>query len=186
MRTNRVFIPKLDAKESKNYYIRLSLEMLLDARYNPFTNVNNGGNEDGNYNSFKVYTGWAFVPIGVTLYDNNDNPICHYDNSDIAKLAAMGHLSYAKGKWANGAASFGDAWLEYYDVNDLKESSGILGWKANRHCIGRPDNSARYNTAHFGSAKSFYIYDSFKQMADGEYIPYPTNGVFGNYHLCRY
>lgn len=178
MRTNRVFIPKLSATDIKAYYIRLSLEMLLDARYNPFTNADNDGNEDGNYNSFKVCTGWALVPIGVTLYDSNNSPICHYDNSEVAKSASIGHLGYAKGKWVNGAASFGDAWLEYYNPDDLKENAGILGWKANRHCIGRPDYKGRINTAHFGSAKNFYIYDSFKQMADGEYMPYPADGGY--------
>ncbi|MCM1022335.1 MAG: hypothetical protein NC403_09050 [Muribaculaceae bacterium] len=178
MRTNKVFIPKLSEADAKAYYIRLSLEMLLDPRYNPFSDASNGGNEDGNYKNFKAYTGWAFVPIGVTIYDSNDNPICHYDNSEVAKSASIGHLAYAKGKWVSGEASFGDAWLEYYDPKDMKDDAGILGWKANRHCIGRPDNSARINTAHFGSAKSFYIYDSFKQMADGEYMPYPTDGGY--------
>lgn len=37
MRTYRTFIPKLSEKDSEKYYIRLSMDMLLDARYNPFT-----------------------------------------------------------------------------------------------------------------------------------------------------
>lgn len=178
MRTNRVFLPALTEEERKAYYVRVSLEMLLDARYNPFTEPTNGGNEDGNYNNMKVCTGWAFVPVAITLYDDQDNPVCHYDNSGIANKAAIGHLGYARGKWLPGAASFGDAWLEYYDVNDQQESAGILGWKANRHCIGRPDNLARINTTYFGSYNKFYIFDSFKKMADGEYIPYPEKSGY--------
>ena len=166
MQTNRVFLPKLSSEGEKSYYVRLSLEMLLDARYNPFTDGTNDGNESGNYDDMKVCTGWAFVPIAVNLYDGNGNAICHYVNSHNAKGACKGHLVYAKGRWESGQASFGDAYLEYYDPQDVAESAGILGWKANRHCIGRPNFI------------NISIYDSFKKMADGEYIPYPTQGGY--------
>lgn len=165
MRTNRVFLPKLSSDDMKKYRVRLSLEMLMDARYNPFKDANDG-NEEGNYNSVKVWTGWAFVPIAVTIYDDNGTAICHYVNSNIATGASVGHLVHAAGSWVPGAGSFGDAYLEYYDPSDLRESAGIQGWKANRHCMGRPGVS---NTV---------IYDSFKQMADGEYMPYPPNGGY--------
>ena len=178
MRTNRVFLPKLATEDAKKYYVRLSLEMLLDARYNPFTDGNNDGNEAGNYNGFKVWTGWAFVPVGVTLYDNNGNPISHYVNSPIAHSAAVGHLGWAKGSWQSGAASFGDAYLEYYDPSDLEENAGILGWNANRHCIGRPDSEVRRNSKYCGQYGMPSIFDSFKQMPDGEYMPYPEQGGY--------
>ena len=164
-RTNKVFLPKLSSEGEKSYYVRLSLEFLLDARYNPFTEAKDG-NEAGNYDSMKVCTGWAFIPIAVNLYDNEGNVLCHYVNSHNAKGACKGHLGYAKGKWESGAASFGDAYLEYYNTDDLAENTGILGWKKNRHCIGRPN---------FANTQ---IYDSFKSMADGEYMPYPTQGGY--------
>ena len=165
MVTNKVFLPTLSSEAQKSYYVRLSLEMLLDARYNPFTEANDG-NEAGNYYEMKEDTGWAFVPIAVNLYDAAGNAVCHYVNNFNAKGATKGHLAWAKGRWESGAASFGDAYLEYYDPNDVAENAGILGWKANRHCIGRP---------YF---RNICIYDSFKQMADGEYIPYPTQGGY--------
>ena len=165
MRTNKVFLPKLSSEGEKSYYVRLSLEFLLDARYNPFTEAKDG-NEAGNYDSMKVSTGWAFIPIAVNLYDSAGNVLCHYVNSHNAKGACKGHLGYAKGRWESGAASFGDAYLEYYNTDDLEENTGILGWKKNRHCIGRPNF---INTQ---------IYDSFKSMADGEYMPYPTQGGY--------
>ena len=166
MRSGKVFIPKLSSEGEKSYYIRLSLEMLLDARYNPFTDGTNEGNEEGNYGDMKICTGYAFVPVAVNIYDQEGNALCHYVNVQNAKGACKGHIAYAKGKWESGAASFGDAYLEYYDPQDLAESAGILGWKNNRHCIGRPN------------FKSISIYDSFKQMADGEYIPYPPQGGY--------
>jgi len=165
MKTHRVFLPALSSEGQKSYYVRLSLEMLLDARYNPFTEAKDG-NEADNYNLMKRCTGWAFIPIAVNMYDGEGNAICHYVNSHNAKGACKGHLGYAKGKWENGAANFGDAYLEYYNADDLKNNTGILGWKKNRHCIGRPFFA------------NIQIYDSFKSMADGEYMPYPTQGGY--------
>lgn len=167
MKTHRVFLPALSSEGQKSYYVRLSLEMLLDARYNPFTEGNDG-NEGGNYNGVKTQTGYAFVPIAVNIYDSAGNAVCHYDNSSIAKGGTKGHLAYCKGSWVSGEGGFGSAYLEYYDPNDLWESAGICGWKKNRQCIGRP---GRGNV-------DVMLYDSFKQMADGQYMPYPTQGGY--------
>ena len=170
MKSNKVFLPALSEEGKKSYYIRLSLEMLLDARYNPFTDGSNEYNEGDHYDRMKTRTGFAFVPVAVNMYDNEGNAICHYVNSHIAKSAKKGRLAYCTGKWEPGAAVFGDAYLEYYDPSDLWESAGILGWKKNRQCFGRPGK---------GSAQSeVIIYDTFKQMADGEYMPYPTQGGY--------
>lgn len=167
MKTHRVFLPALSSEGQKSYYVRLSLEMLLDARYNPFTEGNDG-NEGGNYEGVKGQTGYAFVPIAVNVYDSEGNAVCHYDNSSIAKGGTKGHLAYCKGSWVSGEGGFGSAYLEYYDPNDLWESAGICGWKKNRQCIGRP---GRGNV-------DVVLYDSFKQMADGQYMPYPTQGGY--------
>lgn len=167
MKTHRVFLPALSSEGQKSYYVRLSLEMLLDARYNPFTE-GNGGNEGDNYEGVKTQTGYAFVPIAVNVYDSEGNAVCHYDNSSIAKGGTKGHLAYCKGSWVSGEGGFGSAYLEYYDPNDLWESAGICGWKKNRQCIGRP---GRGNV-------DVVLYDSFKQMADGQYMPYPTQGGY--------
>lgn len=167
MKTHRVFLPALSSEGQKSYYVRLSLEMLLDARYNPFTE-GNGGNEGDNYEGVKTQTGYAFVPIAVNIYDSAGNAVCHYDNSSIAKGGTKGHLAYCKGSWVSGEGGFGSAYLEYYDPNDLWESAGICGWKKNRQCIGRP---GRGNV-------DVVLYDSFKQMADGQYMPYPTQGGY--------
>jgi hypothetical protein len=175
MKTRRAFLPSLGS-ESAGYKVRLTLEMLLDTRYNPFTDGNDG-NEGGNYNDVKVWTGWAFVPVGVTIYDITGNAICHYVNKPIAESSAMGHMGYTKGTWESGAATYGDAWLEYYSTQDREEDAGIQGWKANRHCIGRPDHDNHRNVQ-YGTGYRFDIFDSFLNMADGEYMPYPTQGGY--------
>ena len=169
MRTNKVFLPALSEEGQKSYYVRLTLEMLLDARYNPFTEGDDY-NEGGNYDRMKTRTGYAFVPVAINMYDSNGNAVCHFENSHIAKSAKKGRLAYCKGDWVSGAGGFGSAYLEYYDPSDLWENAGILGWKKNRQCFGRPGKCS--------AQTEVIIYDTFKQMADGEYIPYPTHGGY--------
>ena len=85
MKTHRVFIPKLEEAERSRYYLRLSMEMLIDARYNPFTDANDG-NEKGNYNDMKDKFNFVTVPATVTLYNEDGNALMHYSNA-----AVMGH-----------------------------------------------------------------------------------------------
>ncbi|MEG1159196.1 MAG: hypothetical protein RSD70_02300 [Acidaminococcaceae bacterium] len=164
LRTNRVFIPKLDDESMKKYKVRLVEEIVIDARYNPFSGSTNG-NDEGNDHTVKVCSGFVFVPAKVTLYDANGKALYHYSNKEAAVGATVGHLGYSKGKWISGEDPGGDCWLEYYKPEDLGEDAGIRGWTSNRHCVGRPDGKGgRINTK---------IYDSFKKMAAGEYMTYP-------------
>ncbi len=201
MKTHRVFIPKLSSADQKKYYLKLCLEMLLDARYNAFTDFNDN-NEQGNCDAFKVWTGWAFVPVGITLYDSNGTAISHFVNRPKTISGTQGNIYWSTLEstsvygqqpavsWQPGEASFGDCWLEYYDPNDLAESAGILGWHKNRQNIGRPDVDGRkggatggmvdYTKGYFPSWDygNFYMYESFKQQPEGEFIPYPANGGY--------
>ena len=178
--TNRVFLPKLDDASAKKYKVRVAAEICIDARYNPFSG-STSGNDEGNSDMLKVCSAFVFIPAKITLYDAEGNELYHYRNLDAAQDATEGYLGYSRGEWVAGADPGGDCWLEYYNPADLEEDAGIMGWKANRHCIGRPDGK--------GGRISAEIYDSFKKMDDGEYMPYPpvagylevriNNGVLG-------
>lgn len=174
MRTERVRIPALSEEDAKDFYLRLTLGMLLDTRYNPFEEAGDG-NEAGNYNKLKLLSSWAMVPVAVNLYDDAGNAVSHYENN--WRGASSGHLRYARGKWVAGEDTEGKARLEWYDPDDLKKGSGIQGWQNNRHCIGRPDTARRIeNGDNPGSGKTFVMFESFKRMDDGEYMPYPPEG----------
>ena len=162
--TNRVFLPKLDSASKDKYKVRVVEEVLIDARYNPFSG-STSYNDDGNDNLVKTRSGFVFIPAKITLYDGNGNALYHYSNKETAAGATKGHMAYNKGKWVSGADPGGDCWLEYYNPDNLGEDAGIRGWQGNRHCIGRPDGrGGRIGTS---------IFDSFKKMDDGEYMPYP-------------
>lgn len=168
--TNRAYLPTLSASDAKTFRVRVVTEILADPRYNPFEQ-SGGGNEGGNYDNIKARTGWAFIPVAITIYDASGKALYHYDNKEIAEGGVHGYIGSGEGTWKAGAGTFGDAWLSYYDPDDLKENTGILGWKKNRHCIGTPYGK-------LSDGKEFYMFDSFKKMADGQYIPYPPTGGY--------
>ena len=164
-KTHKVFVPKLDEDSRKKYKIRVLEEILIDARYNPFSG-STSGNDEGNDHTLKVCSGFVFIPAKITLYDAEGKALLHYSNKSTATGAEVGHLGYSKGTWVPGADPGGDCWLEYYNPQDLAEDAGVRGWQGNRHCIGRPDGK--------GGRPWKPIYDSFKKMDPGEYLPYPN------------
>ncbi len=166
--TNRAYLPTLRAEDAKRYFVRVVEEVLIDARYNPFSGSTSGNDNDYD-NRLKICSAFVFIPVKITLYDaaTGGNALYHYSNRETAAGAAKGSLSALgnSGKWVAGADPGGDCWLEYYNPDDLAEDCGIRGWQGNRHCIGRPDGR--------GGRIGLTWYSSFKNIDDGEYMPYP-------------
>lgn len=187
MKSPKAFIPTLSPGARSKFYLRLTLPMLLDMRYNPFTSADNN-NESGYTDDLKANSAWIFIPVGINLYAP-DGTIYHYENRKRTISATQGSLSYAMrgGEWVEGAAVFGRCWLEYYDPSDkIKGSTAATQWAENRQNIGRPDDGdrddgkGRVATAGLrffqDHNRKFRIYESFKQMPAGEFIFYPPKG----------
>ena len=167
MKTRRVFLPAITQAERSRYYIRLTQEILCDVRYNPFVEVggpNNQDNEQSNYNNMNAWFGYVMIAASVNLYNENGVAIWHYTNESVARSTdKMGSIIITQGEWRQGADPSHSTYLEWYDPDDRKESCGVGGWKANRHCIGL-------------STKE--LYKTFKKMDDGQYMPYPPEGGY--------
>lgn len=170
--SERVFLPALAEADRASRYVRLTQELLADTRYNPFNDADSG-NCNANTELLKGGGTWAFIPVAVTIYGDDGEPLCHYDNSNVTRLSAIGAPRRVYGKWVDGPAAYGDAWLAYYDPEDLKKNTGLLGWQTNRHNIGRPDAWTRHTTGYGNPPGDFIITSSFRKMPRGEYMPYP-------------
>lgn len=170
MRTKRTPVQLLDAIERNRYFLRLRMDMMLDMRYNPFTQAARM-NEEGNQGTADYRFNYVQVPATVTLYDETGKALMHYTNSSITRRTDLrGALSTATlGEWKEGPAPYQSCWLEWYNPQDRHKSSGILGWKTNRHNIGTSLQD---------------IYESFKKLDSGQYIPYPPQG--GYVEVCIY
>jgi hypothetical protein len=185
LKTKRMYIPALDEDARNEYLIRVVEEMMIDARYNPFNEADKH-NESGNDKTLKKYSSFVFTPARITLYDDSGNAIYHYKNKTIALTSSYGILRETIGEWVAGADTSGDCFLEYYDKENPNKNCGITGWKANRPCIGRPDGGLDITglESNGGTRKKFKSYESFKKLADGQYLKYPPVGGYLEIEIC--
>lgn len=169
LRSHRVWLPSIDSSTSSNSYLRLSVEMMIDFRYNPFSS--DKGNLENVNEWVSKRSAFAFVPVTAIIYDAEGHPILYYDNRSSAYFANVGDLFFSDGAWKSvgNDQEVPTSQLEWYDLSDIRERSGICqGFRANRHCIGRPDGR-------YGRPPLRYS-PLFKNMPDGEYMPYPPRG----------
>lgn len=187
MRSERVYVP--ENPHGERYLLRLDMEMLVDARYNPFEQP--GDDLWGeNYDKLDSWTSHLMVPAILNLCDADGNVLMHYDNTHAAKRLGTSGEGYdgllnMAGKWNAGKSelqrmmdgqehnpnySMTDLcafWLEWYDP-ERKYSGALGGWKKNRHNIGVP--AAGVN-------------EVIKNIASGEYIAYPPKGGYLEIHI---
>lgn len=141
------------SQDAAAYKLKISLDMLFDVRYNPFEQ-SSLHNEEGNHSKMVNWMNFAYVPVKIELLDSFGKVIKHYDNSAVMLSSKFA----AAAAWVDGAASWGDAWLGYYDSSNRKSASGLGGWQTNKQCIGyfRDD-----------------LPEIFSRRGNGEFIPLP-------------
>ena len=196
--TKRMYLPPLSSDDQEQNYIRIVMEMLCDPRYNPFEDApeDGEGNENANYADFLSWAQQAFVPVAIVLYDANGTALYHYTNSSITSHGSPANTvaGCARRKsgnttidgWVSGNASFGDAWLAYYDTDlDIVEGQGCLGFKANRQNFGKPwaegrkaSKRKKYYKDLSNNTQDWWFFESFKKVPDGQFIPYPPAGGY--------
>jgi hypothetical protein len=198
MTTKRMYLPELDSDGQEQNYIRIVMEMLADPRYNPFEDApkDGDGNENANYKEYLSWAQQAFIPVAIVLYDAAGNALYHYTNNSITSHGSPANTvaGCARRKsgnttidgWVSGEASFGDAWLAYYDTDlDIVEGQGCLGFKANRQSFGKPwaegktaSKRQKYYKDLTNAKRDWWFFESFKKSPNGQYIPYPPAGGY--------
>ena len=129
---DRPYLANIGSDRS-NYKLKISLKVLFDPRYNPFEESANE-NEKGNYEEQQHRANFAYIPIKLTLRGEDGAAKYHLVNKgvkDSTSYASFGNLVY----WSSGEASWGDAWLCWYN-DDRKKASGLTGWSTNKQLIG--------------------------------------------------
>lgn len=157
-----------------DYRLRINLNLLFDVRYNPFEsegNYNdnakwynglfNWSSHDGPYQNMQDWCNFGYVPIKLSLVDSAGNALYHYENRQV--LDSSGYDYSGKARWVAGAASWGQAYLCYYDFEDRKSKTGFGGWKSNKQIIGYYRDG---------------LPDKWKTIEDGEYIDLPPVGGY--------
>ena len=168
----RVFLGNVSYRRT-HYRLRINLDLLFDVRYNPFESEGdyndnaswynglfNWSKHDGPYQNMQDWCNFGYVPIKLTLEDEAGNALYHFENRSILDSS---DCKQTGARWVAGAASWGDAYLCYYDSDDRKSKTGFGGWKSNKQIIGyyRDD-----------------LPEKWKSLDDGEYIPLPPGGGY--------
>lgn len=175
MRTNRVYLPPLAAGDAGKYYLRVKLGMLLDPRYNPFTEASKY-NEKGNYDDFNDKLHQMMVPARLRIYDDSGNVVLHYVKDwkgqlDAGFKAMTFYRSLGSWKDASVEETDSDFMFMWYDADDFSGGCAALGWKDNRQSFISAA-MAPFLSAVAGAA----FMPSFGKLGEGEYIPYPEKG----------
>lgn len=175
----------VEGSSDRQYRLRLTMDLMVDARYNPFEEAGSG-NEQGNQELLKVRTSYLMVPAIVTLYDERGAAIAHYSNRDDAHgMWGTSHPGFTMGEWVTGAdplrsrvmkpsangltAEDVSCWLEWYDPETLAgdKSNCVGGWQTNRHCFGQAYPVGQKIEGHF-----------LVNAPKGQYLPYPTRSGY--------
>lgn len=157
-----------------DYKLRINLNLLFDVRYNPFeqegdyndnakwyNGLFNWSKHDGPFQNMQDWCNFGYVPIKLSLVDSAGNALYHYENRQV--LDSNGYDHSGKAKWVAGAASWGQAYLCYYDFDDRKSKTGFGGWKSNKQMIGYYRDG---------------LPEKWKTIDDGEYVDLPPVGGY--------
>lgn len=176
IRTHRAFLPKLSTEDAGHYFLRLTMQVLADGRYNPFSTDKGGNHEDWN-DYLKGRCHHLLFAVDVNLYDSPTatTAVKHWSNrSATTAMTRNPNFNDTLGEWADGPDQWDDTqhggWLDYYDKDEYSGGSPIgKGWITNRQCLGNPSIT-------FGGYDFADVRPSITNRDDGQYITYPAEG----------
>lgn len=158
--------------------LKLSMDLLLDPRYNPFTDadpeVEGGYNGKESYEEFKKFCGWVSIPCRILLRNASGKITHYYENPGCRKFNTTRKGEPLATKFGSDAR-----WRIYSPTTTSPDSTVTLlqwyankvddmalnGWTTNRPAIGR-------------WTKCGDIVNYLSKCTDGMYIPYPIMGGF--------
>ena len=166
-----------DPFSTPRYKLKITMDLLLDPRYNPFEPAAQK-NEEGNYGRHKEFRR-IYVPARLLLYAK-DGRVFHYMNRKVVTTSnfirkefpviglsvgqTVADLPAAWCGWIEGEGAMNDFWLSYYDISDPKRCYGE-GWVTNRPCIGA------------GNSHLLQVPRAWAKRPAGEFIlPPPVDG----------
>lgn len=138
MQTPRIPIQK----GSKNNNIRISLDVLIDPRKNPFESAEkDNDNNKTEWDVFEKSAAFCLIPCLVRLY-GVDGKTYEYTNESLYGFSYDDRHGFNsqyeanKGEWKESDYTNNPCWLAYYDEGDRKDKTGLGGWQTNKQSIG--------------------------------------------------
>ncbi|WP_373828812.1 hypothetical protein [Bacteroides heparinolyticus] len=160
-RTKKMFLPHCSEADRKNYSLRLSMDILVDTRFDPFGKEPEPGNSQ--YFAFRIVQEnihFVYIPVILNIIDSEGNAKWHYENN-----VAPGSWIHDQSRccWKPGSGQFGKMWLCYYGDDRNGKSPFCHGWTGNRMNID----------SYYGDLPPMW-----DAAGSGEFIPLPPEGGF--------
>lgn len=170
-----IWVPPLD--NQRDLLLRISLDLLMDPRFNPFEGAVNwmkGGYEQKDWQGqWDARGNFVYVPVAIKFQPDGGNKVYCWDNRGVVATNVkygMTTLNDTYGTWHEYSETAGgkpNVWgyLCWYQSDDRAEKSGVAGgWKQNRPAINPHTNK---------------IMSVLQHCEDGQFIPYPIQGGGG-------
>lgn len=170
-KTNKVWIPPVD--NANKLAVRISIDMLLDPRFNPFESASNlmrYVEQKDWYDQFNIYGNFIYVPVTIKFQPDGSNTVYVWTNKNIVTRSISSPVTTLNGTYGQWVTYINDdnpnnwGYLCYYDAKDHVDTSGVLGWKKNRPAINPHKNQ---------------LISILANAEAGQYIPYPNYGGKG-------
>ena len=179
-RSDRINIPKIN--QDDKHGLRVTLDMLMDGRFNPFENIfvnwepglrTNGQNHEWFVSWWNTYGNIVYVPVTIQYRDYSTGDLYVWTNRQYVTESGNVQVPYiAKtyGEWVRNTGTdlmpsdFG--YLAFYNTENRGEGAGagVIGWAKNRPAIPPTIGTLGINVT---------------KAQDGQYIPYPNFGKEG-------
>ena len=174
--------------DNRDYKLKVSLQMLFDPRYNPYEEASED-NEQEAWDNQQNRANFAYLPIKLTLRDEQRNPIVHLSNSAVKDSNSYVQTNSTV-KWVTGEASWGEAYLCWYS-GDRKSESGLGGWQTNKPIIGyyREELPTKFDKLGEGEYINLPIDSGYLELEVGNNIitwDYNKEIKASNYTNCRH
>lgn len=139
--TSVVYLPAVET--GKGLRLRLSVNLLMDPRYNPFETA---VNLDANFPTKDWMDGWAatgnfvYAPVVVKFRPEGSSTVWVWTNQDVVGRGVSAPVTGVEetyGYWERYDAGRNDqyGYLCWYSESDRSGASGVTGWKKNRPAI---------------------------------------------------
>lgn len=155
----------LPAYDSGGALLRLSLPLVIDARYNPFEQADTV--YDDEQESFVNKTALILIPFSAVIKNEVGDVLYHYVNIDEfnkTDTKTIGDFLSTAGRWEAGAAGVSSGMLAYYSGGEYGGRNEAAGWRTNRQLLSQKCGFVNANRK------------SFAMMDDGQYMAYPPTG----------
>lgn len=187
------YLPPLKGFDANKFKLKLKMNVLMDPRYNPFSDPEDNFNDV--YDYCKKWHNHTFVKLLVQLRDREGNVLAHYSNayylynrwkeqphSYIDQIDSGGGVWGEKDRYTTDLLTSQGGWYDQDEWSALEIPSDLAPYcwldfydKSNidESCGTLGWNCNRHNVGSLAKISS-----AMRTIDDGQYIPYPSQGGY--------